>query len=103
MAKNRKSNENTRKFEIGDTDLEVTMKVYPIESKHTLAMVQLVFGDCFMVASIALKDGRNGKWLAFPQYQKNNGEYVGIAYPLTKELRDKLTDCAVDIYEYLTD
>lgn len=66
---------------------------------NVLALVSVTFNDVLVVRSIRLLDGRNGKWLSFPSYKRNDGEYSDIAFPILADLREAITDEAIDMYE----
>ena len=64
--------------------------------KH-LATLNATIGGAFAVHGIRLLNGREKPFLSFPSYKGQKG-YVEICFPVTSELRQRMTGMAVDAY-----
>jgi len=64
--------------------------------KH-LATLNATIGGAFAVHGIRLLNGREKPFLSFPSYKGQSG-YVEICFPVTSELRQRMTSMAVDAY-----
>ena len=67
-------------------------------------LATVTFGDSFKVQSIAIKDGKNGLFVAMPSYktkavgEDGNPVYKDICNPITKDFRDQLYAAILDSY-----
>lgn len=84
--------------------MKVTAKVYmPTKDMGNLkAFASLTIEEKIVITGLKLVSGKNGMFLNFPQY-KSGDEYKDIAFPLTKELREKLTKLVVTEYNKVKD
>ena len=74
--------------------------VAPLDRPRIKASVSIVFDDVFKVRNIKIlprKHG-NGLFVSFPETRNNRGDYLSIAYPLTKAYREELENLI--LYEY---
>lgn len=84
--------------------MKVKITVKPVEFKNsaTVAFASLEFDGVFAVSGISLIDGRKGYFLGFPSREGKDKDgqkkYYDIAFPLTAEYRQKLTDAVVKKY-----
>ena len=74
--------------------------VAPLNRHRLLASVSIVFDDVFKVRNIKIMPRKDGKGLfvSFPETRNNRGDYLSIAYPLTKAYREELENLI--LYEY---
>lgn len=74
--------------------------VAPIDRPRMKASVSIVFDDVFKVRNIKIMPRKDGKGLfvSFPETRNNRGDYLSIAYPLTKAYREELENQI--LYEY---
>lgn len=73
---------------------------YPYSKKGNFkgyASVEL--GGEVVITGIRLLDGKKGLFIAMPAQADSEGEYHDIAFPVTKELREKMTDAVIEAYE----
>ena len=69
------------------------------------AHVNMTIDNAFVVKNLAVVQGKNGLFLNMPHHKSNevdeNGKvvYKDDAFPLNKDLRDKLQDAAVSSYQ----
>ena len=79
--------------------IPVQMRVRSLgDGERNLATLSANIGGAFAVRGIRLQEGKNGPFLSFPSYKGHNG-YVDICFPVTSELRQSMTDLAVDAYQ----
>ena len=74
--------------------------VAPIDRPRMKASVSIVFDDVFKVRNIKIMPRKDGKGLfvSFPETRNTRGDYLSIAYPLTKAYREELENQI--LYEY---
>ena len=74
--------------------------VAPLNRPRVKASVSIVFDDVFKVRNIQIMPRKDGKGLfvSFPETRNNRGDYLSIAYPLTKAYREELENQI--LYEY---
>lgn len=78
--------------------LPVEMRMRSLgDGERSLATLSATIGGAFAIRGIRLQEGKNGPFLSFPSYKGQNG-YVGICFPVTSELRQRMTDQAVEAY-----
>ena len=53
----------------------------------------------FAVRNIRLMEGNSGMFLSFPSYKDKQGEYHDVCFPVTAELRQRLTETVVAAYD----
>ena len=69
------------------------------------AHVNMTIDNAFVVKNLAVVQGKNGLFVNMPHHKSNEvGEdgkavYKDDAFPLTKGLRDKISDAAIQSYE----
>ncbi len=69
------------------------------------AYVNMTIDKAFVVKNLAVVEGKNGLFVNMPHHKSNEvGEdgkaiYKDDAFPLSKDLRDKIRDAAVESYE----
>ena len=80
--------------------MKVTATVYlpKKEMGNLKAFASLTIEEKIVITGLKVVEGKNGLFINFPQYKDNNGDYRDIAFPLSKELRDKLTNLVVGEY-----
>ena len=54
--------------------------------------------DSFVVQNISVVEGKNGLFVSMPAYKNSRGDYQDIAFPITKDFREKLSDIPVSMY-----
>ena len=76
--------------------VEMRMRSLGDGEKH-LATLNANIGGAFAVRGIRLMNGKDGPFLSFPSYKGQSG-YVDICFPVTSELRQRMTGMAADAY-----
>lgn len=64
------------------------------------AIGTLVVNGEFDVHGVMVKEGKNGLFVSMP-YEKKNGEYEDVVFPVTKEARAAINSAVLDAYEKL--
>ena len=62
------------------------------------AVCSVVLDDCFLVKNVRVVEGEKGLFVSLPSRRNVKGEWVEHCFPMTKELREKLS--AVVLAEY---
>ena len=55
--------------------------------------------DAFVVQNISIVEGKNGLFVSMPAYKTGKGDYQDIAFPISKEFREKLYSSILDTYK----
>lgn len=80
--------------------MEVTnVKVFPQEGSALLAFCSVELDKELVITGVKLMEGRKGKFVSMPQSQGKDKNYYDIVFPLSKELREEITDAVIDAYE----
>lgn len=80
--------------------LEVTAVKIAINNENAgrlRAYASVTFNECFIVKDMKIIDGKNGTFIAMPQ-KKRGDEFVDIAHPLKKPVRDMIQDAIFEEY-----
>jgi stage V sporulation protein G len=80
------------------------VRVYPIDEPkgNTLAFASVALDDLAAIRGIRVVDSAKGLFVTMPQSQDNTGIYHDVAFPLTKELRQEISDAVLGEFEYQT-
>lgn len=52
-----------------------------------------------MVQNISIVEGKNGLFVSMPAYKNSRGDYQDIAFPISKEFREKLYSAILNTYK----
>ncbi len=75
------------------------VKFTPLQDKgNLLGVASVSFMDSIVIRNVKLLNGRHGLFIAMPQQRNYKGDYIDCAYPLTKEVRDEMTQAVIDAY-----
>ena len=62
------------------------------------AVCSVILDDCFLVKNVRVVEGEKGMFVSLPSRRNVKGEWTEQCFPMTKELREKLS--AVVLAEY---
>ena len=62
------------------------------------AVCSVILDDCFLVKNVRVVEGEKGLFVSLPSRRNVKGEWTEQCFPMTKELREKLS--AVVLAEY---
>ena len=62
------------------------------------AVCSVILDDCFLVKNVLVVEGEKGLFVSLPSRRNVKGEWTEQCFPMTKELREKLS--AVVLAEY---
>ena len=79
---------------------KIEARAYPIAEpkSSTVAYASINIDDKFAVNGIRVVNGERGLFVAMPQTKDNRGEYRDICFPVTKELREQISDAVLSEY-----
>ena len=79
---------------------KIDARAYPIaEPKNsTVAYASVNIDEKFAVNGIRVVNSEKGLFVAMPQTRDNRGEYRDICFPITKELRQQISDTVLNEY-----
>jgi stage V sporulation protein G len=82
------------------TDTKIEARAYPIAEpkSNTLAFASVNIDDKFAVSGIRIVSGENGLFVAMPQTRDNRGDWRDVCFPVTKELRQQISDTVLSEY-----
>ena len=59
----------------------------------------MILDDCFLVKNVRVVEGEKGLFVSLPSRRNVKGEWVEHCFPMTKELRAKLSVAVLEAYE----
>ena len=63
------------------------------------AVCSVILDDCFLVKNVRVVEGEKGLFVSLPSRRNVKGEWVEHCFPMTKELRAKLSAAVLEAYE----
>ncbi|MBA7545075.1 putative septation protein SpoVG [subsurface metagenome] len=80
--------------------VEITdVRLRKIETEGKLrAYVSVTFDDSFVVHDLRVIDGTKGMFVAMPSKRLPNGDHKDIAHPINTEIREKIQNAVLDVY-----
>ena len=84
---------------IGEPKFNISVNVYEKEGSHIKGLARMYIEDSFVVQNISIVEGKNGLFVSMPAYKNGRGDYQDIAFPISKEFRDKLYSTILDTYK----
>jgi stage V sporulation protein G len=75
-------------------------RAYPIAEpkSNTLAYASITIDGKFAVSGIRVVNSGNGPFVAMPQTRDSKGDYRDLCFPVTKELRQQISDAVLSEY-----
>jgi len=73
--------------------MEIKVNVNKIvnDNSRIMAIVTLTLSSAFVVRNVKIiKGGKNGRFLAMPNFRDNFGNFNDVCYPRSKELREAI-------------
>ena len=58
----------------------------------------ITFDDSFVVRGLGVVEGNNGLFISMPSKKDSQGKYSDVAFPITSELRGKITEEVLSAY-----
>jgi len=85
--------------------VEITdVRLRKIETEGKLrAYVSITFDDSFVVHDLRVIDGNKGMFVAMPSKRLPNGDHKDIAHPINTEIREKIQNAVLDVYNKETE
>ena len=85
---------------IQPTKLDLDVKVFPSQRNgNLLASANITLGGCFAVKGLRVMNGRNGPFVAMPDWKDSKGERHGICFPVTKDMREAINSAVMGEYQ----
>ena len=80
--------------------MEITdVRLRKIETEGKLrAYVSITFDDSFVVHDLRVIDGNKGMFVAMPSKRLPNGDHKDIAHPINTEIREKIQNAVLDVF-----
>ncbi len=76
------------------------LKIHRLNGESNLkAFADVSFAGMFLVKGLKVVEGKNGLFVGMPRRVDKEGKWHNIAYPLTKEFKELLTDIVLSAYE----
>ena len=73
------------------------IRIYEVNKDSLKAFASITLGGEFVVTGLSVREGKNGLFVSMPSRKAGN-EYKDICYPITKELRQKITTAVLEKY-----
>ena len=64
--------------------------VFKPDDGNVIAVANITLDEVFVIRGVRLVDGRKGSFVSFPVRKSKDGEYIGICYPITADLREDI-------------
>ncbi len=64
-----------------------------------LASAAVIFDDSFIVKNLRVIEGRNGVFVAMPDFKGKNGQYIDTCFPLNNETRGEIQRLVLEAYD----
>ena len=84
---------------IGEPKFNILVNVFEKEGSHIRGLARMYIEDAFVVQNISIVEGKNGLFVSMPAYKTGKGDYQDIAFPISKEFREKLYSSILDTYK----
>lgn len=84
---------------IGEPKFNISVNVFEKEGSHIKGLARMYIEDSFVVQNISIVEGKNGLFVSMPAYKNGRGDYQDIAFPISKEFREKLYSTILDTYK----
>ena len=81
--------------------MNIKAKVYKKEiagAPTVKALASITIDDSIAIRNIRIIEGKNGLFVSMPNRKLPNGEYSDIAFPITAEARQQITDVILKEY-----
>ena len=63
------------------------------------AFCDLEIGEKFLVKGLRVVEGKNGLFVSMPQQQGKDGNWYDTVFPLSKEVRQQISDLVLSAYQ----
>lgn len=63
------------------------------------AVCSIILDNCFLVKNVRVVEGEKGLFVSLPSRRNVKGEWTEQCFPMTKELREKLSAAVLEAYE----
>lgn len=94
-----------KKTEVEMPEFSVTVTPYEREGSNIRGLARVYFDDSFIVNNVSIIQGKDKVFVAMPAYktkqvdEQGKAIYQDVAYPVTKEFREKLYTQIISDYE----
>ena len=82
-----------------DTGVEVLRLVRLNGESSLKAFVDVSFAGVFIVKGLKVIEGKNGLFVGMPREKGKDGKWYSMAYPITKEFKELLSEIVLKAYE----
>ena len=83
------------------TYIKVSLRATKDDSEGVKAYGQVTLDDSVVITGIKVIEGKNGLFVGMPNYQREDGEYKDIAFPITSDMHEKLKNAVLAKYQSL--
>lgn len=77
---------------------DVRIRKNPNQDSAVKGYASLTLNGSVVVSGVSVMEGKNGLFIKMPNYQNKNGDYIDIANPVTKEMRQTINKEVIDAY-----
>lgn len=82
-----------------EVKIKVSTSPINIEKSGIKAISSITLNDSMVIKNIRVIEGSKGLFVQMPNYKDREGNYHDIAFPVTKEFREKLFSTVLDSYQ----
>lgn len=70
-----------------------------VNAEKLKAYATACFDDNFLITGIRVIDSKNGIFVAMPSRRKKSGEFTDVCFPVTREMRERISREVLAAYE----
>ena len=67
----------------------------PFDHETTIGFADITLDESLVMKGVKLLKGKYGAWLGFPSQKGKDGKFYDIVFPITKELREDMTQAVL--------
>lgn len=69
------------------------------KNSSLLAFANITIDDELILTGIKVVEGKKGNFVAMPSREGSDGEYYDIFFPLSKDVREEISDAVLEAYD----
>ncbi len=82
-------------MKISDVKIRLTQKA----DSPVRAFASFLIDEAFAIHDVRVLESANGLFIAMPDRKRADGQYIDIAHPISKEVREQVTEAILSAYK----
>ncbi len=80
--------------------MNLNVKITKIVNQEKVkAFATVSFDGAFLITGVKVMESKHGLYLGMPRIRKKSGEFKDVCFPITKEMRQEITETVLMAYE----